>query len=158
MAGQGKRLWFRISAAMVVAVACGVVALAGAMQWLDRPLPPSATSPSIGEVLPPAHPPAELSVAIVHTARSRGALEAFIVGGGSWLRHRQPAQVAVLVNHPQGSFLFDTGLGRHVATQFAVNSWLNRQLFAYQDVDPAVDQLARNGWPADRIRFVLPSH
>lgn len=132
--------------------------LTACVATLDRPLQASSSLPEMGTALPLADPPAGLAFSVVHTGRSRGAQEAFIVGGGSWFRHRQPAQVAVVVRHPQGTFLFDSGLGRRIAQQFVVNSWLDRQFFAYQDVDPAADQFAKAGWRTDSIRFIVPSH
>lgn len=134
------------------------LALATCTHWVDRPLAsPRSSSTAVGD-LPAAHPPEGMAISVIHTARSRGALEGFIVGGGSWWRHRRPAQAAVLVQHPRGDFLFDAGLGRDVDAQFADNTWLDRQFFAYGDVNPAAQQLARAGWAPERIRFIVPSH
>jgi glyoxylase-like metal-dependent hydrolase (beta-lactamase superfamily II) len=135
-----------------------VLGLAAWLAWQDRPLPEAPPLPDQGKAWPAAQPPQGLAFSVVHTGRSRGSQEALIVGGGRWLTHRQPAQVAVLVTHPKGTFLFDSGLGRQVTRQFAVNSWLDRQFLAYEDVHPAADQLARAGWPLERIGFIVPSH
>ncbi|MFT3856255.1 MAG: MBL fold metallo-hydrolase [Aquabacterium sp.] len=151
------RTWRPWRGALAVTLAL-LLGLGACSHLLDRPLQAQGPLPDVSAPQPAAHPPAGLSFSVIHTAHSRGALEAFIVGGGSWLHHRQPAQAAVLVDHPRGAFLFDAGLGRKVGEQFAVNTWLDRQFFAYADVVPAADQLAAAAWPADRIRFIVPSH
>jgi glyoxylase-like metal-dependent hydrolase (beta-lactamase superfamily II) len=157
--------WSRPTRRTLTALALTFALLAGGLLLfttvvsLNEPtlsVPPA--SAALRAPLPPAHPPAGLRFSVVPTASSRGALEALIVAGGSWWRQRQPVQVAILIDHPKGTLLFDTGLGRQVDAQFAVNTWLDRQFFAYGDVHPAVDQLAAAGWPASRIRMVLPSH
>lgn len=144
--------------------ALGVLALSALLlAGLDRPLDAAAIAraqglPPIPATLPAARPPAGLDFRILETSRSRGTLEAFVVGGGSWLRIRRPVHRAVLVRHPQGHFLFDLGLGRTVDRQFAVNGLFHRQVFAYGPVDPAADQLARAGRAALPLAFAVPSH
>jgi glyoxylase-like metal-dependent hydrolase (beta-lactamase superfamily II) len=108
--------------------------------------------------LPAAHPPTGLRFAVLRTGESAGALEALVVTGGRWTVQRHPVHMAVLVQHPQGNFLFDTGMGTQVDAQFAANSWLNRQFFGYRKGVPAVTQLQQAGWPASRIGFIVPSH
>ncbi|HSV53278.1 MAG TPA: MBL fold metallo-hydrolase [Burkholderiaceae bacterium] len=147
----------------ILGLAAGAAVLAAAMAslaWADRPLRPDAFAPlaPIPAQLPEAKPPQGLSFTVFETSRSAGTLEALIVGGGSWLTLRQPVHMAVLVRHPAGDLLFDTGLGRNVAQQFAVNSWLDRQFFGFKDVNPVVEQLARHGLPARSISLVVPSH
>jgi glyoxylase-like metal-dependent hydrolase (beta-lactamase superfamily II) len=108
--------------------------------------------------LPAAHPPAGMRFAVMRTGDSAGALEALVVNGGRWTVQRHPVQMAVLVQHPQGSFLFDTGLGTQVGRQFAANTWLDRQFFAYRPATPAVTQLKQAGWAPEAIGFIAPSH
>ena len=139
---------------LFAAAAC----LTACMAVADLPLDAHKPLPDVGTALPAATPPAGLAFSVVRTGQSHGAQEAMIVGGGSWFTRRHPAQVAVVVRHPQGTFLFDSGLGRQVAKQFEVNSWLDRQFFAYEDVHPVADQFAQAGWGTDSIRFIVPSH
>lgn len=141
-------------------------ALATGISAMDAPLPvpgagahlPSDRPSDLPTELPTARAPQGLAFSVIPTSQSKGAFEALLVGGGSWLRYRHPAHVAVLVRHPQGNLLFDTGLGRQVAAQFAVNGFMDRQFFAYEHVNPAVDQLAKAGWTPDRIKLIVPSH
>jgi len=143
------------------AAALTLLTLAGlgaALSAMDAPLPIPTDLPNPGAVLPVAHPPQGLGFSVLHTGESRGAPEALIVGGGSWWRYRRPVQVAVLVRHPRANFLFDAGLGRQVDQQFAANTFMDRQFFAYRHVRPAADQLAKANWGAERIRMIVPSH
>lgn len=150
--------WIRRGAGALALTLLTLAGGAAALSAMDAPLAIPADLPDPGHNLPDARPPQGLGFAVLHTGESRGAFEALIVGGGSWLRYRHPAQVAVLVRHPRANFLFDAGLGRRVDQQFAVNTFMNRQFFAYRDVRPAVDQLAKAGWAPQRIKMIVPSH
>lgn len=147
-----KRCGRLLGAWMVVA---GVVACAGCS---GPSLSSQGADVNLEAHLPAAQPPQGLSFSVIKTSESNGAHEALIVSGGSWLHKRHPVQVAVLVKHPQGTFLFDTGLGRQVDQQFAVNTWLDKQFFGYGPVIPAADQLDKAGWPASSIQMIVPSH
>ena len=148
---------------LLFAVPVLIAAAFALLVWADRPLDVEtwrrqAALPDIPAGLPAAQPPAGLDFSVIETGHSVGTLEAFVVGGGSWLRVRKPAHLAVLVRHPQANFLFDLGLGRQVDRQFAANTLWGRLLFGYTAVDPAADQLARAGLGALPLAFAIPSH
>lgn len=152
-----QRFWRR--AGWVTGVA--VLATVGLANWIsaqDERLPLSLSQPQLPATLPPVQPPTGLRFSVLKTGESRGTFEAFIVGGGSWFKYRRPSQMAVLVQHPQATFLFDTGLGQQVDQQFQANGFFHRQMFAYQGVDPAAGQLRRAGWKPEQISMVVPSH
>ncbi len=67
-----------------------------------------------------------LRLSVIPTAVSSGAAEAMVVSGGRWTTERHLVHAAVLIEHPKGRFLFDTGLGRQTAEAFARNNWINR--------------------------------
>ena len=92
------------------------------------------------------------------TANSSGTLEAMVVSGGSVFEVRKLAHVSVLVSHPKGDFLWDTGLGRDVAEQMEVFGFLDKQLFKVENHAPARDQLEKNGYDFSRLKMVIPSH
>jgi glyoxylase-like metal-dependent hydrolase (beta-lactamase superfamily II) len=143
----------------IAASTLALAGLSGCMSTIDEPLSPALVQATqAGAALPEAHAPQGLGFSVLHTAHSKGAQEALIVSGGSWLRRRTPEQVAILVKHPKGTFMFDAGLGRKVDEQFAVNTWLDKQFFGYADVNPAADQLARAGWKPEDIGMIIPSH
>jgi len=137
----------------------GLLALGMTLAACGSPaLPEPAVPPHLGQTLPAAHPPAGLSFSVIKTGESKGAMEGMLVSGGSWFTRRHLSHSAVLVKHPKATFLFDTGLGRQVDHQFAINTWLDRQFFAYTAVNPAADQLAKAGWQPDAIGMIVPSH
>ncbi|SDT00908.1 Metallo-beta-lactamase superfamily protein [Halopseudomonas sabulinigri] len=111
-----------------------------------------------GSAAQAAERPQHLRIALLITAQSAGSPEAFTVSGGRWRTERKLVHTALLVDHPQGRFLFDSGLGREIDSAFAANNWLNRTLLAYEQLDPALDQLERAGYQAEDIDFILPSH
>lgn len=150
--------WKKRGLAIASTLSVVAVALAAGISSLDSPLPVKPAEMALESALPAAHPPQGLSFSTLKTSESNGTFEALIVGGGSWLRYRHPAHTAVLVKHPQATFLFDTGLGRRVGEQFAANSWINQQLFAYRPATPAADQMDKAGWPLDSVRMIVPSH
>jgi hypothetical protein len=80
-------------------------------------LPTLPDEPVWHQPLPAAHPPAGLRFAVMRTGETAGTPEALLV------------HMAVLVQHPHGSFLFDTVQGTQVTHQFAANTWLDRQFF-----------------------------
>lgn len=86
-------------------------------------------------------------------------LDALTYAGGALTRTKRLTHTAVLVEHPKGRFLFDTGLGRDIDAQFGADMpWYLKPLFAYQQLNPAADQLreARIA-PPERI-FLSHAH
>lgn len=152
------KTWTRRGLRWLAGTALVLGALAAGISAMDAPLAVPPPGPDLPREWPAAHVPPGLAFSVIPTSQSQGAFEALVVGGGSWLRYRHPAHVAVLVRHPLGNLLFDTGLGRQVDAQFAVNGFMDRQFFGYEHVKPAVDQLAQAGWAPDRIQRIVPSH
>ncbi len=100
----------------------------------------------------------QVGFSVIKTASSSGTQEAIVVATGSWFTRRHLSQNAVLIKHPQGDVLIDSGLGRNIDIQFAVNSFSNRQLFSYEDLDPAADQLERHQYNTANISKIIPTH
>ena len=86
-----------------------------------------------------------ISLSRIVTGTSAGALESTVVDGGSWVRVRHLIHQAIVIEHPQGRFLFDTGVGRKTAMGFEKNSWLNRHLFAYRPLRTVAEALLDGG-------------
>jgi glyoxylase-like metal-dependent hydrolase (beta-lactamase superfamily II) len=145
---------------VVIGLAVALAAGGGFLAWQDRPLDPGHVSglPEIPSAWPAAQPPQGLAFSVLRTGESAGTLEALVVAGGSWFTPRKPVHSAVLIRHPQGTLLFDTGLGREVDRQFAVNGALDRALFGYRIEEPAQAQLARHGVAAGSLKAIIPSH
>ena len=147
---------------MLGGLAATLLLVAGAivlMPMLEGPLDvPAGTGPGLPQRWPEARPPHGLSYSVIHTSATRATPAALVVAGGPWSEQRRPLHAAVLVRHPQGSLLLDTGLGRQVAQQFAVNSAFYRRFFAYDAVHPAVDQLQAHGVDPQTIGRIVPTH
>ncbi|MCX7059765.1 MAG: MBL fold metallo-hydrolase [Gammaproteobacteria bacterium] len=133
-----------------------VVLVAALGIWRFWPLPAAVIPP--GEPLPAAQAPAGLRFALLKTG-SATTLEAMVVAGGSLFRPTAIGHIAVLVEHPAGRFLFDSGLGTRIDAQFGSEMaiWA-KPIFAYQNARPAVNQLRDAGIaPPPRI-FLSHAH
>lgn len=99
----------------------------------------------------------DVSISIVKTAQIK-TLDAFFVSGGSWTHSRIGAHSAIFVRHPQGNFLFDSGLGDHIDEQFkeSMPFWL-RPLMSYDKLKSARAMLADDP-ESKRIRMIILSH
>lgn len=130
-----------------------VVAL---VAWRLWPAPP-VTIPA-GAALPPASAPAGLRFALIRTGEAT-TLEALVVSGGRLTTPVGIVHTAVLVEHPQGRFLFDSGLGTEVDAQFGdeMPAWA-KPLFKYEQLAPAVRQLAAAGIAAPERILLSHAH
>lgn len=99
-----------------------------------------------------------LSFSVIKTAESNGTPEALIVSGGSWFTVRNLVHTAVLVRHPKGDFLWDSGIGIEVESQMEVLSLFESHVFSIKNVSPAREQLEGNGYPIQNLMAIIPSH
>ncbi len=105
----------------------------------------------------PPPPPPKVSFAIVRTGRTI-VQESLLYAGGDKTVKVDNNFSAFLIRHGDDSFLFDTGLGSRIDSQYArdMPGW-KRPFFKYlKPIIPARDQLARAGLPP--IRRVILSH
>jgi glyoxylase-like metal-dependent hydrolase (beta-lactamase superfamily II) len=107
--------------------------------------------------LPSATPPKELVVfGLVTGVNYRVA--AYGYRGGSLFERRDFSMTGVLVKHPKGDLLIDTGFGRHIAEQFqTLNPWALRLITFYKLWQPAADQLRAAGFEKS-LRAILLTH
>jgi len=121
-----------------------------------RAAPLPAPTPFAG-ALPSASPPAEMAVYRLPTGvthRSAG----FAYRGGSFLDKRDFAMTAVLVRHPRGDLLIDTGLGKTIDTQIqAMPSWF-RATTSFTRGRSAGEQLEAAGYDRKSLRAILLTH
>jgi N-acyl homoserine lactone hydrolase len=142
-------------------IATSVLVLLGALllaTCLPAPLAlPAALAAALPRSLPAASPPAEMALYQLPTAViPRNAAVAY--RGGSPRDKRMFAMTAVLVRHPRGDLLIDTGLGRRVEAQFAQLPFLFRAMSPYQRKEAAVDQLRAVGYDPRQLRAILLTH
>lgn len=80
-----------------------------------------------------------------------------VYSGGEFGKHVRLQHVAILVRHPKGTFLFDTGLGTEIAKQFAADMpYWARPFFDFGPVTPARTQLLAEQIPP--IERIIISH
>ncbi|MHB8471660.1 MAG: MBL fold metallo-hydrolase [Gammaproteobacteria bacterium] len=133
---------------VLVVVGCGAINVS---QYSDDSVLAKDKRLQLPEQLP------EVSLSIVKTAESK-TLEAFFYSGGSWTTPRVGVHSAILVRHPQGSLLFDTGLGNNIDEQFQENMpfWL-KPFMAYKKIGSAQSLLAEEV-KRNPIRMIILSH
>ena len=98
-----------------------------------------------GMSLPPM-PPAAVDVELffLETAHAN-TLDVLTMAQGSMFSTFDLVHGAILVAHGEDSFLFDTGLGSHIDSQFDIDmpSWL-KPLMAYEKGESVVEQLRKS--------------
>ncbi len=84
---------------------------------------------------------------------------AFAYRGGSFSDARDFAMSAVLVRHPRGDLLVDTGLGRDIAKQLVESMpfWF-RATTSYERTRSAAEQLDAAGYDRRALRAILLTH
>jgi glyoxylase-like metal-dependent hydrolase (beta-lactamase superfamily II) len=83
---------------------------------------------------------------------------AFAYRGGSPWEKWDSVLNAVLVQHPRGDILIDTGLGRTIAAQLKQMPFLFRLATDLEQSQPAADQLDAGGYDRQRLRYILLTH
>jgi N-acyl homoserine lactone hydrolase len=89
---------------------------------------------------------------------SLSAEAAFAYRGGAFREPRSFAQTAVLVRHPRGDLLLDTGLGAEARRQFEGTPFLMHALAELRLAQPAVAQLRAHRYDFARLRAIVPTH
>jgi glyoxylase-like metal-dependent hydrolase (beta-lactamase superfamily II) len=132
----------------------GVSAALGLSTFSASPLP---APPPFDGPLPPASPPAAMRVVQLPTGVTHRSA-AFAYRGGSFFDRRDFAMTAVLVRHPRGDLLVDTGFGRTIDAQFATMPRLFRAITSYTRGTAAADQLDAAGHDRRALRAILLTH
>jgi N-acyl homoserine lactone hydrolase len=133
-----------------------VLVAIGGLVWTFLPatLPDPAAST---EALPPASPPAGMSISVLDT----GSIESravFAYRGGAVGEQRRFAMAPVLVRHPRGDLLIDAGFGHDVDAHTRTQPQLGQLLTRYTKGRPAGEQLADGGVPPSSLKGVLITH
>ena len=100
----------------------------------------------------------KIGFSVIKTASSAGAQEAMVVSTGSFFKRRNLAQNVVLIHHPQGDVLIDTGLGEDIDEQFEENGFFDQQLFGYTEHNPAIRQLRQAQYDVTKLKSIIPTH
>jgi glyoxylase-like metal-dependent hydrolase (beta-lactamase superfamily II) len=102
--------------------------------------------------------PVALQFSIIKTSDVT-TLEGLLYQSGSLFKQAKVNHVAVLVRHPQGSFMWDTGLGRTIDQHIAQDMpWWAKPLFRYGPVLPVRRQLEQAGEPLPQRIILSHTH
>lgn len=137
---------------LLLIIVCGLAALLLTMTPATLP----AGEPPTLE-LPAAKPPAAMKLAALK-AGTMNSLAAFAYRGGSLLEQRQFGMGGILVQHPKGWLLFDTGFGRKVEEHTELISPLMRATSTITQELPVADQLQAANIDPARLRGVVLTH
>ncbi|TAL19033.1 MAG: MBL fold metallo-hydrolase [Aquabacterium sp.] len=142
----------KIALATVAVLAAALAALAWTFSASD--LVPDATDYG---PLPAAHPPAGMSLSALPTGRIESKA-GFAFRGGSMSEERDFAMTAVLVRHPRGDLMFDTGMSAHLDEHLSSVPWLMRKLSVRHLDKPAAAVLKDNGYDPKQLAGIVPTH
>jgi len=118
------------------------------------PLP--APGPLTG-AWPAATPPPGMSVVQLPTGVTHRSA-AFAYRGGSFTDKRDFSMTSVLVKHPRGDLLVDTGFGRDVVAQLELMPLAFRAITSFDRGPSAAQQLDAAGYDRRGLRAILLTH
>src|SRR5262249_41564084 len=107
--------------------------------------------------LPQASPPTGMAIYALATGVNHRTA-AFAYRGGSPFEKRDSVSNAVLVRHPQGDILIDSGLGRSIRSQMEQFPFLFRLATDLVQLQPAADQLDAPGYDRKQLRYIVLTH
>jgi glyoxylase-like metal-dependent hydrolase (beta-lactamase superfamily II) len=139
----------------LAAVAAFLVFVAALLlAWSFAPARLALPSVEVG-VLPPASPPHGMSISALPTGTYETPA-ALAFRGGSWDDKRAFAATGILVRHPKGDLLIDTGFGKNVDRQLELLPWYQRS--AHRLGVPIAAQLTAARMPLRDIAAIIPTH
>ena len=133
--------------------------LAGLLLFLGLSFRP-VTLPVIEDVpITLIEPPQKAGVRLsVLPTGSMEALEAFAFRGGSFAAKREFVVGAILIRHPDGNLLFDTGFGSEVDEHVKGMPWLMRATTSYKRGRTVLEQLTEAGMDKLEISRIVLTH
>lgn len=127
-----------------------------AFLWTFRAAPLDNPPPFEG-ALPAATPPPEMSIELFDTGKieSRAALA---YQGGAFSELRDFSMIAVLIHHPRGNLLVDTGFGRNLEAHVQMQPWIARQTSQAFAGVPLIDQMRARAQDPTALAGVILTH
>lgn len=128
----------------------------GLFAWTLTPavLDTPQTRPDVVAAQP--QPPEAMRLSILKAGHMQ-AQEIFSYRGGSFAPLLS-GMAAVLVQHPDGDILIDTGFGSEVDAHYATTPMIMQMLASYTRGTPAAEQLRANGYDFNRLRGIYLTH
>ncbi|MBI1209876.1 MAG: MBL fold metallo-hydrolase [Alphaproteobacteria bacterium] len=142
----------RILQLLVVVLVIGLGALAWTFTPATLPVPPATAV-----TLPPAMTTqgVEIRAILAGKMMSRAGMA---YRGGSMLEERVFGMGGILVQHPRGTLLFDTGFGSAVDEQFKMTPWLMQETARYEKEPTVAAQLQSAGISPSSLTGVVLTH
>lgn len=137
---------------LLLIVLAGSAALTSS--FMPKALPVAALTDAS---LPAATPPPGMSLSALPTG-SMESSAGFAYRGGDFLDRRDFSMTAVLVRHPKGDLLFDTGFGRDAAAHRDTMPLLMRSMSKTQFGTPVGQQLTAAGYDPKQLAGVVLTH
>ncbi len=133
---------------------CAHALVTASLLLAPAPLAAATTAPVSAQsaIVPRPSKPSDVRFTLLKTSQVK-TQEGFAFEGGNLFKSVTITHTAVLVEHPRGRFLFDTGLGQEIDHQYRQDMpWWARPLFSYGPVTP-VRQAMEDARlePVDRI-------
>jgi N-acyl homoserine lactone hydrolase len=138
-----------LTALVAVAAVTGILLMRG---FAAAPLP---SPPMLSGSLPVASPPAGMALYQLPTGTIRRSA-GFAYRGGSFGDVRDFAMTALLVRHPRGDLLIDTGFGSRIDEQFRMLVLPFQWLTSYERGTTAAGQLRAAGYRLDEAPAAAP--
>jgi glyoxylase-like metal-dependent hydrolase (beta-lactamase superfamily II) len=139
----------RLFLGLAALIALGLAVLAYTFMPADLAVPPADAL-----TLPPKSQTEGVSIQAVLAGKilTRAGMT---YRGGSLAEERVTGMSALLIRHPKGNLLVDTGLGRNVDAHYDVVPWLMRQVTTMVKETAAADQLRKAGV---ELRAIVLTH
>ncbi|MFD1034088.1 MBL fold metallo-hydrolase [Sphingomonas hankookensis] len=131
-----------------------VLAAAACLAWSFAPARLELPRVEVG-ALPAASPPPGMSISALPTGTYETPA-ALAFRGGSWSDTRAFAATGILVRHPKGDLLIDTGFGKNVDRQLALLPSYQRS--THHLGVPIARQLTAARMPLHDIMGIIPTH
>lgn len=153
--GIGRRFTKFVRRRPLIALLAALLGLGIAcLVWSFMPSPLPVPAPWSGP-LPVASAPPGMAIYQLPTGTYRTPA-ALAFRGGSFSEKRNFAAIAILVRHPKGDLLFDTGFGPDLNTQIAMLPSYERPEFAGGETARA--QLMASGYDMSALRAIVITH
>ncbi|TXH04556.1 MAG: MBL fold metallo-hydrolase [Nevskiaceae bacterium] len=107
--------------------------------------------------VPEAHPPADMRLYAIEAGKMLSQA-AFAYRGGHFSEARTFGMGGILVKHPQGALLFDTGFGKDVDEHFKTIPALMRATSRYEKEPTVAAQLHAAGIEPSALKAVILTH
>lgn len=134
-----------------------LVVFGGAALWWSGSQPLAAPPPIAQTSWPRAEPPAGMQMFHLLTGTiARTAAFAYV--GGSSGDKREFAMSALLIKHPAGDLLIDTGFSRDIDAKLQLMPWFFRAITKIQRRRSAAEQLSASGYDTKHLRAVVLTH